>query len=72
VIIIMGVQRQLQGAGIMRVLHAELVRALPRQGYRRLTITWIAEVNKRPRPRSSGWARPFHRLTLYEGHMPEA
>jgi GNAT superfamily N-acetyltransferase len=72
VIIIMGVQRQLQGAGIMRVLHAELVRALQRRGYRRLTITWIAEVNKRSRATVERLgARPFHRLTLYEGHIPD-
>jgi GNAT superfamily N-acetyltransferase len=72
VIIIMGVQRQLQGAGIMRVLHAELVRALQRRGYRRLTITWIAEVNERSRATVERLgAHPFHRLTLYEGHIPD-
>jgi len=44
-LIIIGVQRQLQNQGVMRVLQAELLRALRRRGYRSLTITWIADVN---------------------------
>lgn len=67
VVIIMGVQRQLQGRGIMRLLHAELLRAASRRGYRRLTITWVADVNAGSLAalRALG-ARPLHRLTLYE------
>lgn len=66
-IIIMGVQRQLQGRGIMRLLHAELVRALQHGNYRALTITWVADVNDKSRgaARALG-AHPYHRLTLYE------
>jgi len=67
VIIIMGVPRHLQGRGIMRVLHAELVRVLLRRGYRRLTVTWIADVNAKSLATVSALgARPLHRLTLYE------
>lgn len=66
-LIIMGVQRQLQGQGIMRVLHAELVRALRRRGYWQLTVTWIADVNAKSRATVEALgARPLHRLTLYE------
>jgi GNAT superfamily N-acetyltransferase len=67
-LIIMGVQRQLQGRGIMRVLQAELVRALRRRGYKRLTVTWIADVNQKSSATVAALgARPLHRLTLYEG-----
>jgi GNAT superfamily N-acetyltransferase len=70
VLIIMGVQRQLQGQGLMRILHADLVRALRRRGYRRLTITWIAEVNATSRATVLALGgRPLHRLTLYEGEI---
>ena len=66
-LIIMGVQRQLQGKGLMRIMQAELIRALRRRGYNRLTITWIADVNEKSlgTVRALG-ARPLHRLTLYE------
>ncbi|MGI8858361.1 MAG: GNAT family N-acetyltransferase [Thermomicrobiales bacterium] len=68
VIVIIGVQRQLQGQGIMRVLQAELVRALRRRHYRTLTITWIADVNDKSRATAVALGgRPWHRLTLYEG-----
>jgi hypothetical protein len=68
VIVIIGVQRQLQGQGIMRVLQAELVRALRRRHYRTLTITWIADVNDKSRATARALGgRPWHRLTLYEG-----
>jgi predicted GNAT superfamily acetyltransferase len=67
VLIIMGVQRQLQGRGVMRVLQAELVRALRRQDYRRLTVTWIADSNARSLATVGALgARPLHQLTLYE------
>jgi hypothetical protein len=70
VIVIIGVQRQLQGRGIMRVLQAELVRALRRRHYRTLTITWIADVNDKSRATAVALGgRPWHRLTLYEGPL---
>jgi len=67
VLIIMGVQRQLQGRGLMRILQAELIRALRDRGYRHLTITWIADANAKSLAtvRALG-ARPYHRATLYE------
>ncbi|MDQ6907345.1 MAG: GNAT family N-acetyltransferase, partial [Chloroflexota bacterium] len=68
VIVIIGVQRQLQGQGIMRILQAELVRALRRRHYRTLTITWIADVNAKSRATALALGgRPWHRLMLYEG-----
>ena len=68
VIIIIGVQRQLQGQGIMRVLQAELVRALHKRRYRTLTITWIADENEKSRATALALGgRPWHRLSLYEG-----
>jgi GNAT superfamily N-acetyltransferase len=69
-LIIMGVQRQLQGQGVMRVIQAALIRALQFRGYQRLTITWVADVNSKSLAtmRALG-ARPYHRLTLYEGEM---
>jgi GNAT superfamily N-acetyltransferase len=72
VLIIMGVQRQLQGRGIMRILQAQLIRALRDRGYQHLTITWIADANARSLAtiRALG-ARPYHRATLYERVMDE-
>jgi hypothetical protein len=51
----------------MRIIQAELIRALLHRGYKRLTITWIADVNDKSlgTMRALG-ARPLHRLTLYE------
>lgn len=73
VIIIIGVQRQLQGQGIMRVLQAELVHALRRRHYRTLTITWIADVNDKSRATATALGgRLWHRLTLYEGPIGES
>lgn len=67
-IIIIGVQRQLQGRGIMRVLQAELVRALRDRHYRTLTITWIADGNDKSLATAAALGgQPWHRLTLYEG-----
>ena len=72
-LIIMGVQRQLQGQGVMRLLHAELVRALQRRGYRRLTITWVSDGNARSLASIAALGgRPLHRLTLFEGPIPLA
>ena len=72
VIVIIGVQRQLQGQGIMRVLQAELVRALRQRKYRTLTITWIADVNDKSRATALALGgKPWHRLTLYEGPIGE-
>jgi hypothetical protein len=66
-LIIMGVQRQLQAKGIMRVLQAELVRALQRRRYHRLTVTWVADVNAKSLATVKAiGGRPLHRLTLYE------
>ena len=71
VLIIMGVPRYLQDRGIMRVLLAELVRVLQRRGYRRLTVTWIADVNAKSLATVAALgARPLHRLTLYERPIP--
>ena len=81
VIIIIGVQRQLQGQGIMRVLQAELVRALRQRHYRTLTITWIADVNDksratatRPRRRAvaspDALRRPNWRAAMRQKHIP--
>ena len=73
VIIIIGVQRQLQGQGIMRVVQAELIRALRRRRYRTLTITWIADENAKSRATALALgAEPWHRLTLYEGPIARA
>jgi GNAT superfamily N-acetyltransferase len=67
VLVIQGVERRLQGQGIMRVLHHQLLHNLKSRRYRALSITWIADENAA----SSGsvralGARPRHRLTLYE------
>ncbi len=73
VVIIIGVQRPLQGRGIMRAVQAELVRALRRRRYRTLTITWIADVNEKSRATARALGgRPWHRLTLYEGPIGAA
>jgi GNAT superfamily N-acetyltransferase len=70
-LIIMGVQRQLQGKGVMRLLHAELIRALRRLNYKTLTVTWIADDNAKSRASVAALgARPLHRLTLYEAPIP--
>jgi GNAT superfamily N-acetyltransferase len=72
VIIIMGTQRQLQGKGVMRVLHAELLRALRRRGYQRLTITWVADTNAKSLAASRAiGGQPLHRLTLYEAEVAD-
>ena len=70
-LIVMGVQRQLQGAGVMRVLTSELIRALRRRNYQRLFVTWVADANLRSIATVKAiCGRPLHRLTLYE--MPLA
>jgi GNAT superfamily N-acetyltransferase len=72
-LIIMGVQRQLQGQGVMRLLHAELVRALQRRDYRKLTITWVSDANARSLASIVALGgRPLHRLTLFEAPIPLA
>jgi hypothetical protein len=69
-LIIQGVERRLQGQGVMRVLHAQLLRNLQRRRYRSLSVTWIEDANER-----SGQAiralggRPRHHLTLYEARL---
>jgi len=73
VLIIMGVQQHLQNQGIMRILHAELIRALRTGHYRGLTITWVAAEN----PASCATlkalgAREYHRLSLYEQVLEES
>jgi RimJ/RimL family protein N-acetyltransferase len=69
-LIIMGVQRQLQGQGVMRVMQAALIRALQRRDYRRLTITWVADLNAKSLATMQALgAQPYHRLTLYEGEI---
>jgi GNAT superfamily N-acetyltransferase len=70
-LLIMGVQRQLQGQGIIRLLHVELLRALRARGYDSLTITWIAHSNRASVGAVSALgARPLHTLTLYEARLP--
>jgi GNAT superfamily N-acetyltransferase len=71
-LIIQGVERRLQGQGIMRVLHARLIRNLRRSRYRGLSVTWIEEENRRSAAsvRALG-ARPCHRLVLYEGSIAD-
>jgi GNAT superfamily N-acetyltransferase len=68
---LMGVQRQLEGQGIARLLVAEFVRAVQRGGYKRLTITWAADVNERSlaatRPLGG---RVLQHLCLYEADLP--
>ena len=46
-LVIQGVERRLQGEGIMRVLHAQLLRNLRKRRYRSLSVTWIEEANLR-------------------------
>jgi GNAT superfamily N-acetyltransferase len=72
-LIIMGVQRELQGQGLMRIMQVELIRALRRRGYTSLTVTWIADVNDKSLAtvRALG-ARPLHRLTLYEAPLADS
>lgn len=66
-LIIQGVERRLQGQGIMRVLHARLIRNLRRARYRSLSVTWIEEANRRSAASIEALgARPCHRLVLYE------
>lgn len=66
-LIIQGVERRLQGEGIMRVLHHRLLHNLQARRYRGLSVTWIEEGNERSSAsiRALG-GRPRHRLTLYE------
>jgi GNAT superfamily N-acetyltransferase len=67
VLIIMGVQQQLQNKGIMRILHAELLQALRKGGYRSLTITWVADENPGSLATLKALgARKLHTLSLYE------
>lgn len=70
---LMGVQRHLRSQGIMRILLAEMLRALQRAGYKQFTYTWIADTNDR----SLGATGPLdgrllHHLSLYEGTLPLA
>lgn len=66
-LVIQGVERRLQGQGIMRVLHAHLMRNLRRRRYRGLSVTWIEEQNRRSAASVEALgARPCHRLVLYE------
>lgn len=71
-LIIQGVERRLQGQGIMRLLHAQLIRNLRRRRYRGLSVTWIEQENRRSAAsvRALG-ARPCHRLVLYEGSIAD-
>lgn len=67
-IIIMGVQRELQGEGIMRILLCELLKAVRRSKYKSLHITWIADVNDKSLASARGaGGKQYHRLCLYEG-----
>ncbi len=71
-LIIQGVERRLQGLGIMRVLHAELIRNLRRRRYKGLSVTWIEDDNGRSSAsiRALG-GRPRQRMTLYEGAIAD-
>lgn len=71
-LIIQGVERRLQGQGIMRVLHARLIRNLRRARYRGLSVTWIEAQNRRSAASVLALgARPRHRLVLYEGAIAD-
>jgi hypothetical protein len=71
-LIIQGVERRLQGQGIMRVLHHRLIRNLRRSRYRGLSVTWIEGENRRSAASVQALgARPQHRLTLYEGSIAD-
>lgn len=66
-LVIQGVERRLQGQGIMRVLHAHLLRNLRWRRYRALSVTWIGEDNPRSAASVEAFgAKPCHRLTLFE------
>ncbi|MCC7368074.1 MAG: hypothetical protein IT306_06620 [Chloroflexi bacterium] len=66
-LIVQGVERRLQGQGIMRVLHHRLVRNLRRRRYRALSVTWIADENAASAATIQALGgHPRHRLTLYE------
>jgi len=70
-LLIMGMQQQLQAQGMMRILHAELIRALQRRDYHRLTVTWVADENPKSLATLAALgAHPLHRLTLYEMLLP--
>jgi len=66
-VILFAVRKPYQGLGVSRRLNAELVRALRRGGYRRLTITWIAEENAASRAQAEALGmRSLHDLAMYE------
>jgi hypothetical protein len=66
-LIVQAVERRLQGQGIIRLLHARLIRNLRRRRYRGLAMAGIEEQNERSAAsvRALG-ARPRHRLTMFE------
>jgi hypothetical protein len=71
-LIIQGVERRLQGQGIMRLLHHQLIRNLRRARYRGLSVTWIEEENRRSAASVKALgAKPCHQLVLYEGAIGE-
>jgi GNAT superfamily N-acetyltransferase len=67
VLIVMGVHPAYQGTGVMRVLHAQLIEAMQRRGYRGLSVTWVAEENGASNAtlRALG-LQPLHHVTLFE------
>ncbi|MFN8524142.1 MAG: GNAT family N-acetyltransferase [Chloroflexota bacterium] len=66
-LLLMGVARQLQGQGLIRVLHSRLIEALRRGGYGGLSTTWVADANARSAASLLALgARPVHHLTLYQ------
>jgi GNAT superfamily N-acetyltransferase len=66
-IVLIAVRKQYQGLGVIRLLNAELVRALQRRGYRGLGCTWVAADNGPSRAQMGPLGmRPWHDLAMYE------
>jgi ribosomal protein S18 acetylase RimI-like enzyme len=63
---------QAQGVGVGHIMLAELVRALQRRGYRRLSVTWAAEENQRSLGATAVLgARVAHRLAIFERDLAD-
>lgn len=66
IIIYSAVAPELQGQGLMAVMLRRLIRAAQDAGYRKVGVTWIADVNKASlRQIEKVGGRPLHRLHLF-------
>ena len=66
-IILFAVRKQFQGKGISRLLNAELVKTMQSKGFKRLSITWIADENKGSQAQASSLNMSLlHKLVMYE------